>query len=288
MTAAPTSVPGITARDVALELRGDRSRRHLAELAVRDLREGLSLWRLALTLGWLDIQLRYRGSLLGPFWLTLSTGVLIGSLGVLYGALFHMDIRTYLPFLALSQVLWAFLSLLIGDASACFTQSEVVIRSVRMPLFVHALRVLVRNLLVLAHNVVVIVVVDLIFSVWPGALALLCLPGIAVWLLDALAICLLFGAVGARFRDIPPIITSIVQIAFFVTPVMWKPEQLGVHAWVLPFNPFFDLLEIVRAPLLGQMASAITWAAALGYSAVLLALTWLLFTRARGRVPFWI
>jgi lipopolysaccharide transport system permease protein len=255
---------------------------------VRDLREGLTLWRLALTLGWLDIRLRYRGSLLGPFWLTLSTAVMIGALGLLYGALFHMDVRTYLPFLALSQVLWAFLGLLIADACACFTQSEVVIRSVRMPLFVHALRVLVRNLLVLAHNVVVIVAVDLIFAVSPGVMALLCLPGIALWLVDSLAICVLLGAVGARFRDIPPIVASITQIAFFITPVMWKPEQLGARVWVLPFNPFFDLLEIVRAPLLGEMPTATVWGAALGYSAVLLALSWWLFTRARGRVPFWI
>ncbi|HTC07667.1 MAG TPA: ABC transporter permease [Acetobacteraceae bacterium] len=288
MSAAPANAPSITARDVALELHGDRSRRHLAALAVRDLREGLTLWRLALTLGWLDIRLRYRGSLLGPFWLTLSTAVMIGALGLLYGALFHMDVRTYLPFLALSQVLWAFLGLLIADACACFTQSEVVIRSVRMPLFVHALRVLVRNLLVLAHNVVVIVAVDLIFAVSPGVMALLCLPGIALWLVDSLAICVLLGAVGARFRDIPPIVASITQIAFFITPVMWKPEQLGARVWVLPFNPFFDLLEIVRAPLLGEMPTATVWGAALGYSAVLLALSWWLFTRARGRVPFWI
>jgi hypothetical protein len=51
MSAAPANAPSITARDVALELHGDRSRRHLAALAVRDLREGLTLWRLALTLG---------------------------------------------------------------------------------------------------------------------------------------------------------------------------------------------------------------------------------------------
>ena len=169
-------------------------------------------------------------------------------------------------------MLWAFLGLLIADACACFTQSEVVIRSVRMPLFVHALRVLVRNLLVLAHNVVVIVAVDVIFAVSPGAMALLCLPGIALWLVNSLAICVLLGAVGARFRDIPPIVASITQIAFFVTPIMWKPEQLGARVWVLPFNPFFDLLEIVRAPLLGEMPTATIWGAALGYSAVLLAL----------------
>ena len=66
--------------------------------------------RLAWTLGWLDIKLRYRGSMLGPFWLTLSTGIMVGSLGVLYSTLFHMNMHEYLPFLSLSLVLWGFLS----------------------------------------------------------------------------------------------------------------------------------------------------------------------------------
>ena len=71
-------------------------------LAVRDVVDGLRLWRLAVKLAWLDIKRRYRGSMLGPFWLTLSTAVMIGALGVLYAALFHMDVSEYLPFLALS------------------------------------------------------------------------------------------------------------------------------------------------------------------------------------------
>lgn len=288
MTAVnPASAP-ILARDIVLELRADGTRGRKSRLAALDIRDGFGLWRLAATLGWLDIQLRYRGSLLGPIWLTLSTAVMIGSLGVLYGALFHMDVRSYLPYLALSQVLWAFLSTLISDACGCFTAADAVIRSVRMPLFVHALRVLVRNLLILAHNIVVVVVVDLIYSVWPGWLMLLSLPALVLWLVDSLAVILLLGAVGARFRDIPPIVGSVVQIAFFVTPVIWKPEQLGVHAWVLPLNPAFDLLQIVRAPLLGEVAAASVWGAALGYSVLLLAMTWWLFTRARGRVAFWI
>jgi len=271
-----------------LELRAERSARRLARLAALDLVEGAGLWRLAVTLGWLDIQLRYRGSLLGPFWLTISTAVMIAALGILYGALFHIDAHAYLPFLALSQVLWSYLASVISDGCACFTQSDTVIRSVRMPLFVHALRVVVRNLLVLAHNIVVIVAVDLLFQVSPGLLALLALPGMALWLVDSLAVCLMLGAIGARFRDIPPIVASVMQIAFFVTPVIWKPQQLHEHAWLLPINPFFDLLQVVRAPLLGEVADAATWGAALGYSALLLAFTWWLFIRARGRVPFWL
>ncbi len=277
-----------TARMGVLEFRGDMSLATRNWLAMQDIADGLRLWPLACSLGWLDIRLRYRGSILGPFWLTLSTAILIGSLGVLYSTLFRIDLHEYLPFLALSQVLWGFLNTLVNEGCDCFTQAGNMLHSVRMPLFLHALRTLVRNVLVLAHTVVVIVAVDIIFSVWPGWSALLALPGLVVWVIDALAICLLLGAFCARFRDIGPIVSSIMQIAFFLTPVIWKPEQLGAHQYLLPFNPFFALFEIVRAPLLGATATWQDWAAAMLYSMVLWITSWLLFVRARGRVAFWI
>jgi lipopolysaccharide transport system permease protein len=288
MSASTQEYGPVAAREVVLELKGDRSRTAMRALAVRDVADGLRLWRLAVRLAWLDIKLRYRGSMLGPFWLTLSTAVMIGALGVLYAALFHMNVREYLPFLALSQVLWAFLATLIADACVCFTASEPLILSIRMPLSVHALRVVLRGLMILAHNVVVIVGVDLWFSLWPGAQMVLAAPGLALWMLDTFAVTLLLGAIGARYRDIPPIVGSVVQIAFFVTPVIWKPAQLGVHAWVLPYNPFFALLEVVRAPLLGDLPSATTWLMAVVYSVLLLGATWWLLVRARGRVAFWL
>jgi lipopolysaccharide transport system permease protein len=256
--------------------------------AVNDVLEGLRLWRLAWSLGWLDIRLRYRGSILGPFWLTISTGVMVGSLGFLYSALFHMSLRDYLPYLALSQVLWGFLATLVGESCSAFTESEPVIRSVRIPFFLFAMRILVRNVLVLAHNICVIVVVFLALRIWPGATALLAIPALPIWVIDALALSLLLGGICARFRDIMPIVNSVMQIAFFLSPVIWKPEQLGVHAVWLPLNPFFDMLDIVRAPLLGQPAPLLVWVGALGYSTILCGMAWAFFLRARGRIAFWI
>jgi lipopolysaccharide transport system permease protein len=277
------------ARDALLDLRGDMSLGARNRLAGRDVSDGTGLWPLAWTLGWLDIRLRYRGSVLGPFWLTLSTGIMVASLGVLYSTLFHMDIHEYLPFLSLSLVLWGFLGTVTGEACTTFTEAESVIRSVRMPFFVFAIRVVIRNLLVLTHNIVVIVVVFAVFLVWPGWHALIAIPGLLVWVVDALALTLLLGSFCARFRDIQPIVNSIMQIAFFMTPVIWKPAQVGDnHVRLLPLNPFFDLLEIVRAPLLGTAPSMTTWLGAALYSLVLCGVTWGFFARARGRVAFWL
>jgi lipopolysaccharide transport system permease protein len=270
-----------------LELTADMSHATRARMAAADIREGLRMFRLSLVLGWLDIKLRYRGSLLGPFWLTLSTAIMVGSLGLLYSTLFKMELRDYLPYLALSLVLWNFLGSLVAEGCTSFTDSESLIRSLRMPYLLHALRVAVRNVIVLGHNIVVIAGVFAIFAVTPKLSALLVLPGLALWAIDALAVIVLLGAFCARFRDIPPIVASIMQIAFFVTPIVWRPEQLGAKGWWLDFNPFYPLLEVVRAPLLGMTSVHHIWFAACVYSAALCLVSWLLFARVRGRLAFW-
>jgi lipopolysaccharide transport system permease protein len=271
-----------------LDLTADSTRLARNRLAVHDVADGLRLWRLAVTLGWLDIKLRYRGSMLGPFWLTLSTGVMVGALGLVYGTLFSMNLREFLPFLSVSLVMWNAIGQLIGDACNAFTQAEGTIRSVRMPFFLQAIRVVVRNVLVLAHNVVVFVVVFAIYGLLPGTEALMALPGLLLWLADAFACCLLLGTLCSRFRDIPPIVGSIVQIAFYITPVVWKPEQLGARGWWLPLNPFDGLLDVVRGPLLSQPPSWLVWGSALGFSILLWAAAWLVFARVRARLAFWV
>jgi lipopolysaccharide transport system permease protein len=271
-----------------MDISADMSSRGRLRQALADVVDGTVLWRLGLTLGWLDIKLRYRGSILGPFWLTISTGVWIGSMGAWYSILFHQDARPYLPFLALSLVLWTAISGLVSDACNTFLQSEGTIRSVRMPFFVHAVRVVVRTVIGLAHNIPVVLVVFALFNRWPGAGALWCLPGFALWTLDAVAACIALGTLCARFRDIPPIVGSIMQIAFFITPIMWKPEQLSTHPWFLRLNPFNALLNVVRVPLLGDPLSLHTWYAALLYSGAFCVLTSLLFVRVRGRLAFWV
>ncbi len=258
-------------------------------LAITDMVDACRLWRLAFTLGWFDIRLRYRGSMLGPFWLTLSTAVMVAALGVLYSRLFNMELHDYLPFLALSLVLWNVLQTLIGEACTCFTAAESTIRSMRMPFTLHPMRVVVRNGIVLAHNVVVILAVYAWFDAWPGIRALWALPALLIWVIDGLAVCFLLGPIGARFRDIPPIVASVTQIAFFISPIIWKPELLkGAALEYLWLNPFYTLLEIVRGPLLGAPVSLHVWASALGYSAVLLVIAWVLFARTRSRLAFWV
>jgi homopolymeric O-antigen transport system permease protein len=260
-------------------------------LAVGDLREAATMWRLAWTLSLLDIKLRYRGSVLGPFWLTLSTSVMIGTMGVVYSYLFHIDMTSYFPFLALSIILWTFLSGVMNDGCNTFIQAESVIRGTKLPFSLYAARTVLRNLIILAHNIVVVAAVFLLFGVPLDPFAVLALPGFVVWLVDGFLVCLLFGIFCTRFRDVPQIIQSILQIVFFVTPIMWQPSLVKGHpltSLIIAINPFEALLHIVRAPLLGERVGFLAWTDALCVSGLLFIVTSLLFARLRGRIAFWV
>jgi lipopolysaccharide transport system permease protein len=259
--------------------------------AVDDVAEMWRLLPLVFTLSFLDIKLRYRGSLLGPFWLTLSTAVMVGAIGFLYASLFHQDVSQYLPFLTISLVLWNFFNTITAEGCTCFTSSEGMIRAMRMPLSLHAARIVIRNIIVLAHNIIVIVIVFAIFHTTPNLDSFSVLPASLLWTIDSFATVLLLGAIGARFRDIPPIIGSIVQIAFYLTPIMWAPSMLahrGIAQVFINWNPIFALLEIIRGPLLGQAIEPHCWLVACLYSVMVCGIAFYVFTRARPRIAYWV
>lgn len=266
--------------DAALPARRARGR--------QDLLEGLSRWRLAWALARGDITHRYRGSVLGPLWMTISTAVMLLALGFLYAKLFRMPVAEYLPWLAVSLIVWNILAQVVADACTTLTAAEGILRQMPLPYSVQALRTVLRGAVVAAHNLPLILVVFGVFGIVPGWGMLAAIPGLALLAMNAFWASLLLGMLCARFRDIPPIVASAMQLAFFVTPVMWKPDLLQGGARWLPLNPFFAVIETVRGPLVGTGAPLTIWAAATLYSLILWAVAQAFFTRFRGRVAFWV
>ncbi len=294
MLAHPTTLPAAVGLSAGggpseAELRiSDATNPRRRERALEDLATGARRWRLPAALARLDIRNRYRGSVLGPFWLSLSTAIMIFALGFLYSALFKMDLTTYLPWLAVSLILWNLMSQIVGDACTSLTSSEGLIRQVPLPYTVHALRCVFRNAVVAVHSLPVILLVFLATGHLPGPEALLALPGLALIALNGFAVALFLGMVCARFRDIAQIVASVMQLAFFMSPIIWKPELLGTRQAWLPLNPFYTVMETVRGPLVNGGAAPLIWVSAVGFTALTCAAALAFFVRFRGRIAFWV
>lgn len=260
-------------------------------LAIEDVASGLKSYKVWALLGWQDIKQRYRRSVLGPFWLTISTGIMIGMLGALYGQLFRMPLDVYLPFLATGIIIWALIASLLNESCSVFMAADSMIKQVHVPLTLHVCRMVCRNVIIFFHNLIVLVPVFFFYgkeieltnlSLVPVAIGLVALNG--VWA------GLILGTFCTRFRDIPPIISNLVQVIFFITPIMWLPEIIKGRsaAWLVEANPLYHFIELFRAPFLGAQAPVNSWIIVL--SITLMGMVMAIFTlwRFRHRVAYWL
>lgn len=259
-------------------------------VAFHDVKNSLQRYPLVRMLGWQDLRQRYRRSALGPFWLTISMGVMIGTIGVVFGQIFKAPMGEFLPFLAVGMILWTFMSTVISEGCSGFIAAEGIIKQLPIPLFVHILRLIWRNILILAHNIVIFPLVLLAVAKPLGMVALISIPGLFLLVLNLTWIALVLGVLCTRYRDLPQIITSVLQVIFYLTPIMWMPNLLPERSaqYFLNLNPVFHLLEIVRAPLVGALPTMTNWVVSIGLAVVGWIFAFFIYGRYKSRIAYWL
>lgn len=256
--------------------------------ALADIAGGWGARALWSTMAVHEIRQRYRRSVLGPFWITISMGVMVAALGFLYGKIFHLPLQDYIPYLSSGFVTWGLISGTVVDGTRTFTSSENLIRQLSAPLSVYTYRTVWINLITFAHHIWIYALVAIWFDVAPGWVALWCLPGIIFIAINGLWASLLLGLLSARFRDIPLMVASVMQVMFFITPVIWRADMLPERVILLDLNPFFHIIETVRAPLLGGTASLENWLVVLSLTILGWGLTIAVYGMYRWRIAYWV
>src|SRR5579871_188474 len=228
-------------------------------LALTDLKKGFSLHRVWGHLGWLEVKQRYRRSVIGPWWISLSMLIFILMMGIVFSRLFHQRLDEYIPFFTAGFLFWNFISSSVVEAADLFKSNEGFIKQINLPYSLYVFKHLMRQVICLLHNLVIYFLVCLFFKTNPGFAGLLALPGFLLLTANIYWICFVISLICTRYRDMVPIITSCVQIAFFVTPISWMPRLLDQNPSILKFNPLVYLLDVVRSPLLGVYPSLMSW-----------------------------
>jgi ABC-type polysaccharide/polyol phosphate export permease len=259
-------------------------------IALSDIAAATRRYSLVGMLGWQDVRQRYRRSAVGPFWLTISMGVMIGTIGLVFGQIFNSPMTEYLPFLAAGMILWGFISSIVTEGCTCFIAAEGIIRQLPIPLFVHILRMIWRNVLILGHNIVIFPIVLLAVEKPLSLTALISIPGFFLVVVNLTWIALILGVICARYRDLAQIVGSLLQVIFYLTPVMWMPSLLPQRTglYLLNLNPVYHLFEIVRSPLFGQMPTAMNWEVSLSLAVIGWVMTLAVYGRYKRRIAYWL
>jgi lipopolysaccharide transport system permease protein len=260
-----------------------------AERALDDILSGLQAWRLWTLFGFNDVRMRYRRSTLGPFWASLSMGIQVLVTGFVMAYLFHITLQRYLPYICLGLIVWGSFTTIVTEGATAFITASKLILQVKRPLFVYLLQVIWRNIIVGAHTIVIFFIVAFLFGLFPGPTYLLAIPGLALFLLNAIWMAAVAAILSTRFRDIPLIIANAFTALFWLTPVIYQIDQLGGKMkTVVSFNPLYHVLEVFRAPLLLAEPTATNWLVATASVVFGWMFLILLFARTRRRIPFWL
>lgn len=253
-------------------------------------------WRSWALMAQQDISLRYKRSVLGPLWISIALGITALGVGLLYSAVFDLKPTEFIRFLAIGFMTWSFIQVLLIEGSSIIVEAAGHLRSVIIPVPVLAARMVWRNVIVLAHNLALVLCIVAITYAYDGQnAAAVFKPTMPIALLGIFALAaigyflaIVLGPFCARFRDVPQIIVNFLLLAFLMTPIFWRPEQVGERVWIRDWNPFYHFIEVVRAPLLGEYPLALNWMVVGGVLAGVALLSMLTLPMTRNRVNLWI
>ena len=232
----------------------------------------LTLWRVWMHLAINDLRGRFARSTLGAAWIVVSFAVWAGGVGFVYARLFELDTRTFVPFLTVGFALWGFITSSFVESSGAFLSAAGYVKQFNLPKQIYVYRSVLAQSITLALSLLVCFIVIVIFGGLTFSAVLFAIPGVALLVFAATLHAFLSAYITPYLRDFPHAIGSLMNVIFFVTPIIFPAsmlEQRGL-GMVYKFNPFYYLLEVVREPLLaGTMPDMNIWAGALAYVVVL-------------------
>jgi ABC-2 type transport system permease protein len=254
---------------------------------VRDLLEAYSYANYSILSAYYEIKARYATSILGPLWIVLSNSIFIAAISLLYSSIFQIQIEDYVPFLAAGYLLWTLMVSIFLDGSSTFIVHGPMLRDNKIsPLIVYC-RIYFRSLIIFAHNLPVIIAVVLYYRGFVFDIPMLFL-GALLFLTCSFFIGLALSIMSCRFRDIHYVMPSVFQVLILMMPILWKADMItGRKMILIEVNIFYQLLEIVRAPLLGYAAPAYYYVGC----AVLLVLSFILsaymYVNSKHKLVLW-
>lgn len=243
--------------------------------------------KLAFFLAWYDVRHRYARSVIGPFWITLQTAIFAGCIGFVFSAISNVSVQDFLPYFAISFVMWTLLSGATNNATTTLLGAGGFIKDRGIPAYVFYVQCFFRHLLFLAHNIAVPAILFIFLGGTSFFRIIASIPGIVIFMLVTLCLSLVAGTLATRYRDVQPLVESLMNLAFLASPIMWKPHLVAGREYLLDFNPVVHLLAIWREPLLNGVMPWFSFGISLSILMVLALMTWFAVTRLKN-AAFWV
>lgn len=255
--------------------------------ALNDLGRGLQLWRLWFELASDDLRQRYRRTAFGALWVSVSYLVFVVTIALIGSQMTGGELYPFMVYVAVGYLAWNFINASVTDGCAVFINTENWISGLRLPFSLFVFQSIARETIIFGYGAIVAIAIILATGHSVSWTALAALPALLIYLINAVSAHLFFGVLVTRYRDISQIIQTAMRVLFFLTPLIWTPEQAGgLREW-LWWNPFTYFIDIFRAPIVQGVIPVDSWVFSTIFTMTFAGLALGLFTHFRRRIAFW-
>jgi lipopolysaccharide transport system permease protein len=242
-----------------------------------------------------DLVARYQQTIMGPLWFVLQPVLTALIFAVIFGRVAHVPIEGHSPFLFYLAGLaaWGYFAQNLNASATSFTANAHLFGKVYFPRLIVPLSAVISNLAAW----VIQIVTFFVFLAWDIGFAggdasgfvvarLLFLPFLALYIaLLSLGICLWLSSLTAKYRDLAQVVSFLIQIWLYATPVIYPIAQVSVRwRWLWSLNPMTAVVETHRWILLGSgTVSWADWLPSLATTVLLLLTGMIIFEKVQRR-----
>jgi len=246
-----------------------------------------SLW---IELAKLDLKSNFQGSFFGVLWVVLTLMIKVGMLSVIYSMVLNKDFKSYVLFLALGVLTWSFISSVIVSSAMIFRKAANFMLQMRLEHSIFVFQSIYRETLILV--LYQLFVIPLVFIIrgeemisWMWSWVFL---GYLIIILIGFFASFWIGWLATRYRDVQPMLTSIITILFLITPVLWPPPENFANSLYFQLNPFYHLLELIRSPIINGVVPLTSWLVALGLLILNVLISIIFYSKVKNRLVLWL
>lgn len=253
-----------------------------------DLKKTFQLKHIWFNLAISETKSSYKKTKLGPFWITLSTLVMISAMGPLYSKLFNTELNEYFIYLACGFIFWDFTKGVILDTSRCYIDSAEIVMSNNFPRSIFIFKSIFKNIINLTHNLIIIFFTIIIFGKNFGIIQLTFIVGLILSILNLASFLCVISIFCTRFRDLIQIINNLMTVMFFLTPIIWHQDILKDKIVFVYGNPFFLIIDSIRSPLMYNVFPFVTNFVLLLIFLIFLPINLYIFGKYKNKISLWL
>lgn len=239
-------------------------------------------------MAWNDLEARYARTVIGPFWVAIAHAFFVFGYAFWSSAILKQDLSFQLPFVAIGLTVWVWISSSMNESGNALVKALSFITAYDLPASLHIFRFAANQFFSFVHNLIVVFIVFVVSHRVINTGVLLSLLGVAIIYLFILGTGLNISILGARYRDVPPLIASIVSGLFILTPIFWNKENIPQAGWIADINPFYHLIEIVRKPLLGLPFDSLNWTVSISVTFLVLSVGVITYANNFNKAKYWL